>query len=105
MKLAQPRPGYAVLSVSMPGADRRRTLAMYQFRTTYRNASPTEPGCVMTWEVSGGRLSYQVALERTPEGRLAWHCSCADAVYRGENNATHRCKHVRGLIDWMPKVT
>ena len=27
---------------------------------------------------------------------MRWHCSCADAVYRGESRA-HQCKHVRGL--------
>lgn len=48
------------------------------------------------WDVIGGREVYQIVLERTEDGRLRWHCTCADAVYRGERSA-HRCKHVRGL--------
>jgi hypothetical protein len=75
---------------------------MYQYRVTYRNPAPDEAGCVMTWEVSGGRLPYQIALERTGHGDLLWHCSCADAVYRGEDDPAHVCKHVRGLIDTLP---
>ncbi len=63
-----------------------------------------ESGCVMTWEVSGGRLPYQVALERTASGKLRWHCSCADAVYRGEDDPSHACKHVQGLMDCLPEV-
>ena len=27
------------------------------------------------------------------------HCTCPDAVYRGEARAAYRCKHVRGLLD------
>jgi hypothetical protein len=75
---------------------------MYQYRVTYRNPSPGETGCVMTWEVSGGRLPYQVALERTSSNDLIWHCTCADATYRGEEDLNHVCKHVRGLIDTLP---
>lgn len=56
----------------------------------------------MTWEVSGGRLPYQVALERTATGQYRWHCSCADMVYRGEDNPHHICKHVRGLLEAFP---
>jgi hypothetical protein len=52
----------------------------------------------LLWEVFGGRLTYQVALEREVGGGLRWHCTCADAVYRGEEVADHRCKHVRGLV-------
>jgi hypothetical protein len=48
------------------------------------------------WDVMGGRDIYQVALERLPGGRLRWHCTCADSVYRGEGGP-HMCKHVRGL--------
>ena len=102
MKLAQPRPCHGMLIVTLPGPDRRRSLAMYQYRVTYRNPTPGEPGCVMTWEVSGGRLPYQIAVERTAGDDLRWHCSCADAVYRGEDNPEHVCKHVRGLIDTLP---
>ena len=56
----------------------------------------------MTWDVSGGRLPYQIALERTESGAVRWHCGCADAVYRGERVAEHRCKHVSGLLELLP---
>ena len=104
MTITQTRPTFAVLTLAIPGPDRKRTTALYQYRVTYRNPDPSEPGCVMTWEVSGGRLPYQVALERTPTGGLLWHCSCADAVYRGEDDPKHVCKHVRGLAEWVPVV-
>jgi hypothetical protein len=57
----------------------------------------------MLWHVSGGRLQYQIALERTESGNLHFHCTCADAVYRGENEGRF-CKHIRGLLqlDRMP---
>jgi len=48
------------------------------------------------WDVMGGRDIYQVVLERQPNGRMRYHCTCADAVYRGENRP-HTCKHVKGL--------
>jgi hypothetical protein len=48
------------------------------------------------WEVMGGRDIYQVALERLPGGRLRWHCTCADAIFRCDNGP-HVCKHIRGL--------
>lgn len=104
MKLIHPRPGYGVLALTLPGPDRRRTAACYYYRVTYRNPNPDEPGCLMTWEVCGGRMPYQVALERTLSGRVRWHCSCADAVYRGEDDPAHACKHVRGLMDCLPNV-
>ncbi len=93
------RPTNTFLVTLLPGPDRRRTLSTYGFRVTYRNPEPTDTGCVMTC-----RLPYQVALERTAAGELQWHCSCADAVYRGEDNPVHVCKHVRGLIDSLPPV-
>ena len=102
VKLTQPRPGYGALMLTLPGPDRKRSLALYRYRVTYRNPTPAEPGCVMTWDVTGGRHPYQVALERTAGDRLRWHCSCADAVYRGEDDPAHVCKHVRGLVDTLP---
>jgi hypothetical protein len=42
-------------------------------------------------------MSYQIALERDEAGALRMHCTCADAIYRGENEARF-CKHVRGLL-------
>jgi hypothetical protein len=102
VKLTHPRPGYGVLTMALPGPDRKRTLSLYCYRVTYRSPDPGEPGCVMTGEVTGGRQAYQVALERTGGDGLLWHCSCADAVYRGEDDPKHVCKHVRGLVDTLP---
>jgi hypothetical protein len=81
----------------LPGADRRRTLASYLFRLTYYNPDPEKLGCLMTWEVEGGRLPYQVAVERLSGGRLRLHCTCADAVFRAEPNGK-RCKHVEAFV-------
>ena len=81
----------------VPGPDRKRTIRPYQFRVTYRNDDPREVGCAMTWEVAGGRLSYQIALERAEDGDLRWHCTCADAIFRAENEGRH-CKHVKALL-------
>ena len=81
----------------LPGPTRRRTPASYNYRLTYRSAAPAEPGCALLWEVEGGRTAYQIALEREETGGLRYHCSCPDAVYRGED-APHVCKHVQGLL-------
>ena len=89
-------PDPTLLLASLPGPTRRRTPSAYLYRLTYRSPGPAEPGCALLWEVVGGRLEYQIALEREPSGALRWHCTCADAVYRGED-APHVCKHVRGL--------
>ena len=86
----------------LPGPDRKRQPNIYTYRITYRNPVAAQAGCVMTWEVAGGRLAYQIALERTSAGKLRWHCTCADAVYRGEDNSRHVCKHVQGLIECTP---
>jgi hypothetical protein len=86
----------------LPGADRKRSPGLYCYRVTYRNPDGQEPGCVMTWEVSGGRGPYQIALERLAPGRMKWHCTCADAVYRGEQDPNHVCKHVTGLLECLP---
>src|SRR5215207_3380616 len=81
----------------VPGPDRRRTTKPYEYRVTFLARNPGEVGCAMTCEVVGGRSSYQVALERQAGGRLRWHCTCADAVYRGEQTG-RLCKHVRGVL-------
>ena len=81
----------------LPGPDRRRRIHPYLYRITYCNPDPASVGCALTWEVTGGRLSYQVALERQENGRLRWHCTCADAIYRAENEG-RVCKHVKGLL-------
>jgi hypothetical protein len=80
----------------LPGPTRKRERSAYCYRLTYRNPDPRAAGCALLWDVHGGREVYQVTLERAESGRLHWHCTCADAVYRGEN-APHTCKHVRGL--------
>src|SRR3712207_2369996 len=86
----------AVLFTLLPGPTRKRTRSPYCYRLSYRSPEPEVPGCALLWEVFGGRLPYQVALERQASGGLRWHCTCADAVYRGESS-DHLCKHVRGL--------
>jgi hypothetical protein len=85
----------------LPGADRKRSPGLYCYRVTYRNSQTQDPGCVMTWEVTGGRNAYQIALERVSPGRMKWHCTCADAVYRTEFDPNHRCKHVSGLLECL----
>jgi hypothetical protein len=86
----------SVLFAAIPGPTRKRTHSPYCFRLTHRAADPLEPGCAMQWEVLGGREIYQVSLERREDGSLRWHCTCPDAVYRGEQGP-HVCKHVRGV--------
>jgi hypothetical protein len=51
----------------------------------------------LLWEVYGGRTVYQVALERETDGKLVWHCTCGDHIYRHEDHPHHVCKHVRGV--------
>jgi hypothetical protein len=85
------------LDVLLPGPDRKRTAKAYHYHLTYRRADQHSPGCLMTWEVEGGRLPYQLALERGERGGLRIHCTCADAIFRGESEA-HRCKHVEGFL-------
>jgi hypothetical protein len=86
----------------LPGADRKRSPGLYCYRVTYRNFENPDPGCVMTWEVTGGRNTYQVALEKIGPDRMKWHCTCADAVYRTDVDPKHVCKHVTGLLECLP---
>jgi hypothetical protein len=88
---------FALLVTILPGPDRKRTASLYSYRITYRNPRPEGAGCVALWEVNGGRQKYQIAVERREKGGCRWHCTCADAVYRGEEDARHVCKHVKGL--------
>lgn len=81
----------------LPGPDRKRTVRPYLYRVAYRHDEPEEPGCLMLLMVDGGREEYQVALERTEEGQLQWHCTCPDAIYRGESEGK-TCKHVKGIL-------
>lgn len=104
MTLTAPQPRLAILSLALPGPDRKRTQSLYHYRVSYRNPDPTQPGCSMTWQVSGGREPYQIALERMTDGARRWHCTCADAVYRGENKPGYACKHVQGLKETLEAV-
>ena len=98
------RASFAIVTVVLPGPDKKRKPAPYLFRVTYRNPDPSEPGCVMTWNVTGGREEYQIAVERTDDGYLYWHCTCPDAVYHGENRDVYRCKHIHGLQALMDTI-
>ena len=95
----QPKPSFTLVTMLLPGPDRKRTPSPYHFRVTFRSPTPADVGCVATWAVLGGRDEYQIALERTPERALRWHCSCADATYRGAVDLAHSCKHVHGLVE------
>jgi hypothetical protein len=94
----------AVLITVLPGPDRRRTDGLYQYRLVYRQPESDAEGCLMLWHVSGGRMPYQVALERDHCGNIYWHCTCADHVYRAELEANHTCKHIRGLLEVIPPL-
>jgi hypothetical protein len=89
----------SLVVAALPGPTRKRTPTPYCYRLTYRNPDPAVPGCSLLWDVLGGRLRYQIALERETDGQLRWHCTCADAIYRGETEPNHVCKHVRGLLN------
>ncbi len=86
-----------VVLTFLPGPDRKRSATAYRYRLTYRAEDDT-PGCVLLWDVAGGRLLYQIALERDEAGALHFHCTCADAAFRAQGEGRF-CKHVRGLLD------
>src|SRR5262245_54788333 len=88
----------AVLIMVLPGPDRRRTQRPYCYRLTYQNPDAGAVGCALLWEVTGGRMSYQIALERNEDGRMQLHCTCADSIYRAEEQGRF-CKHVQGLME------
>ncbi|MFQ3650398.1 MAG: hypothetical protein SNJ75_08705 [Gemmataceae bacterium] len=85
-----------VVFATLPGPSRKRLQSPYCYRLTYRAEDIHTPGCVLMWDVLGGREIYQIALERLASGGLHWHCTCADAIFRGKGR--HLCKHIRGLI-------
>ena len=93
-----------VYFAQVPGPSRKRTPTPYCYRMTYRATEKQPCGCVCLWDVMGGRDIYQVALEREGNGGLRWHCTCADAAYRGEKRP-HACKHVRALQTMGRQVT
>jgi hypothetical protein len=90
-------PAFPMLTTLLPGPDRKRVHALYRYRLSYRNPVADAVGCVMIWEVGGGRLLYQIALERDEAGSLRVHCTCADAIFRCEAEGRF-CKHVHGLL-------
>src|SRR5436309_5139756 len=91
------REGVAADVRFLPGPDRKKTPRDYYYRLIYRSQNPAAAGCVMLWEVTGGRQVYQIAWERTTAGKSQLHCTCADAIFRGES-AGRYCKHVLGLL-------
>ena len=82
----------------IPGPDRKRTPQLYNYRLTHLNADPATIGCILLWEVTGGRLDYQIAIERDAGGNLIPHCTCADSIFRAEEEGRF-CKHIRALLD------
>ncbi len=86
-----------ILIADLPGPTRKRTPSPYGFRLTHHSADPGAEGCVLLWEVYGGRLTYQIAVEREAGGGLNWQCTCADWVYRNEDFPDYKCKHIRAL--------
>ena len=86
-------------AILLPGPGRKRLERSYVYRLQYLNLNPDKTGCLMTWQVEGGRLLYQIAVEQEEGGGLRCHCTCADAVYRAEEEGRY-CKHVRGFLDW-----
>jgi hypothetical protein len=95
--VTQDDPGVVAVLTVLPGPDRKRSASPYSYRLTYRNPDPSAHGCVMAWEVHGGRSAYQIAVERHAADELRVFCTCADAVYRGEVEG-HVCKHVTGFL-------
>lgn len=44
-------------------------------------------------------MPYQIALERDEADNLRLHCTCADAVFRAEEQGRF-CKHIQGLLQF-----
>lgn len=101
------KPAFALVTLVLPGPDRKRQPVPYHYRITFRapDATRDEPGCVATWEIYGGREEYQLSLERTVGGELLWHCTCPDSTYRAHDNNPHYCKHIRALRELFALVT
>jgi hypothetical protein len=104
MITTQSKPGFTLVTLILPGPDRKRSPSPYHFQIVYRNPDPEGAGCVATWEVRGGREEYQISLERTEEKGLHWHCCCPDAVYREDSRPNYQCKHVRGLVQGVETI-
>lgn len=91
-------PSPVVVCKFLPGPDRKRCQSTYSYRLIYRRPEDASAGCRMLWEVTGGRLVYQIALEQDEAGRMHLHCTCADAIFRAEAEGRF-CKHITGLLD------
>jgi hypothetical protein len=89
---------FPIMLTTLPGPDRKRSRKPYYYRLIYRHPEPDGVGCALLWEVLGGRLPYQLALERDADGNLRLHCTCADAIYRAEEEGRF-CKHAHGLLE------
>ncbi len=96
--LRNPSHPWGVVTTTLPGPNRQRRPTRYEYRVRYRNPDLHRPSCLMIWDVLGGRDNYQIAAERTIDNRIAWHCTCPDAIFRGSRHPTHFCKHVHGLF-------
>jgi hypothetical protein len=88
---------YRPLKLLLPGPQRRRGPTWYAYRLLFRNPDQEGAGCTMLWEVTGGRMAYQIALERDEQNEAHVHCTCADAVFRAEPEGRF-CKHIHGLL-------
>lgn len=89
------------LQTMIPGPDRKRTDTVYVYRLVYEADDPKADGCLQLWLTAGGRDVYQVVLEKD-RGRRLWSCTCADHAFRGEAEDRRLCKHVRGLVSFLP---
>jgi hypothetical protein len=97
-------PAKAVLITTLPGSSRDKAHCLYEYRLVYRQTDAEADGCLMLWQVVGGREPYQVALERDEWRQLVWHCTCPDTIYRRDQNPRHLCKHILGLLEFVPPV-
>src|SRR5581483_5854095 len=64
------RRDFPTLFTELPGPDRKRVACPYSYQLTYRNPRAEASGCRMIWQVSGGRMVYQIALEQNDAGKL-----------------------------------
>jgi hypothetical protein len=94
---AEPEINLPELQIVLPGPQRKREPCPYSYRLVYANPEQLA-GCQRIWEVLGGRQPYQIVLEKDPRGILQFHCTCADAIYRKDNEGRF-CKHVLGLLE------
>jgi hypothetical protein len=85
----------------LPGPTRERDPQLYLYWLKHRADDPRAPGCIQLWDVTGGRMTYQIAQERGEDGSLSWHCTCGDAVFVSLDRGRY-CKHLAALFDFLP---